>query len=67
MKYAALPQARAAAALAREGIVDRAFPAYLARSGCECRILGAAEHGALARALRDGIAPGTPVLPGEGC
>ena len=66
VKAVALPEPRAAAALARDGIVDRAFPAYHARCGCECRILGAPEHGALAAALRNGVAPGTRVLPGEG-
>jgi len=49
-------------ALARAQIVDRAFPAYLARCGCECRIVGAAEHDAFRRALRDGKPPGVPVL-----
>ena len=66
VKAVPLPQPHSAAALAREGVVDRAFPAYLARAGCECRILGAPEHTLLARAVRDGIAPGTRVLPGEG-
>jgi aspartokinase-like uncharacterized kinase len=66
VKAVPMPQPRPAAALAREGVVDRAFPAYLARAGCECRILGAPEHARLARALRDGIAPGTRVLPADG-
>jgi aspartokinase-like uncharacterized kinase len=66
VKAVAQPQPRAAAALARDGVVDRAFPAYLARSECECRILGAEQHDALAAALRDGVAPGTAVLPAEG-
>jgi dihydroneopterin aldolase len=66
VKAVALRQPGTAAALARDGIVDRAFPAYLARCGCECSILGAAEHRALAAALRDGVAPGTRVLPAEG-
>ena len=65
-KAIAQSQSRAASALARDGIVDRAFPAYVVRCGCECRILGAPEHGALAAALRDGVARGTLVLPVEG-
>jgi 5-(aminomethyl)-3-furanmethanol phosphate kinase len=48
--------------LARDGVVDRAFPEYLARCGCECRILGAADHGLLHVALRDSAPPGVPVL-----
>jgi dihydroneopterin aldolase len=66
VKAVTVPEPRAAVALARDGIVDRAFPAYHARCGCECRILGASEHGTLAAALRNGGAPGTRVLPGEG-
>ena len=63
VKAVAQSQPRTAAALAREGIVDRAFPEYVRRS-CECRIVGAHEHAALAAALRDGLAPGTRVISG---
>jgi dihydroneopterin aldolase len=57
---------RAADALARDGIVDRAFPDYLSNCGCECRIVGAAEHAVFGRAMRDGEPPGMPVLPRQG-
>jgi dihydroneopterin aldolase len=66
VKAVPLTRPRSAASLARDGVVDRAFPAYLVRAGCDCRILGAPEHALLSRALREGIAPGTRVLPGEG-
>jgi len=52
----------AADALARAQIVDRAFPAYLARCGCACRIVAAAEHAHFRSALRDGTPPGVAVL-----
>lgn len=57
---------RTADALARDGIVDRAFPDYLSRCGCECRIVGAANHGVFRQALRHGEPPGMPVVPGQG-
>jgi aspartokinase-like uncharacterized kinase len=66
VKAVAQPQPRAPAALARDGIVDRAFPAYLARCECECRIFGAEEHDALAASLRDGVARGGAALSAEG-
>ena len=66
VKTMARPQPVTAAELARDGVVDRAFPAHLARCGCACRVLGASEHRVLAAALRDGVARGTLVLPAEG-
>ena len=56
----------AVTALVRDGIVDRAFPRYLARCGCECRLLGADDPDALGRALRTRAPTGVPVTAGGG-
>ena len=62
VKAMSIDAACTAAALAGAGIVDRAFPSYLARCGCACSIVGAAEHAHFRRALRDGPPAGMPVL-----
>jgi dihydroneopterin aldolase len=48
--------------LAARGIVDRAFPEFLAASGVPARILGPADHMAVAAALCDDPQIGTPVV-----
>jgi aspartokinase-like uncharacterized kinase len=48
--------------LARAEVVDRAFPAYYARCGCACSIVGAAEHAHFRDALRHGTPAGITVL-----
>jgi len=62
VKAMSIDAACTAGALAGAGIVDRAFPSYLARCGCACSIVGAAEHAHFRRALRDGPPAGMPVL-----
>jgi aspartokinase-like uncharacterized kinase len=52
-----------AAALARRGIVDPAFPGYLARSGAEGWCVDDEHHAAMAAALRNGRGPGRRSSP----
>lgn len=52
----------AASALARRGIVDPAFPDYVARSAGEAWCVDDARHADMARALRTGRGPGIRVL-----
>jgi aspartokinase-like uncharacterized kinase len=51
-----------AAALARRGIVDPAFPGYLARCGAEGWCIDDADHAAMAAALKSGRGPGTQIV-----
>ncbi len=51
-----------ATVLARRGIVDPAFPAYLARSGVDCWCIDDADHAAMAAALKSGRGPGTQIV-----
>ncbi|MFI5013498.1 MAG: uridylate kinase [Hyphomicrobiales bacterium] len=51
----------AAAKLAKTGIVDAAFPRFLAASGAEGFLIGQAEQAELARALRRGAPIGKPI------
>jgi aspartokinase-like uncharacterized kinase len=53
----------AASALARRGIVDPAFPDYVARSAREAWCVDDARHADMARAFRTGRGPGIRVLP----
>jgi dihydroneopterin aldolase len=48
--------------LAARGIVDRAFPRFLAASGVPALILGPADHMAVAAALCDDPQIGTPIV-----
>lgn len=52
----------AASSLARRGIVDPAFPDYVARSAAETWCVDDARHADMARAFRAGEGPGTRVL-----
>jgi 5-(aminomethyl)-3-furanmethanol phosphate kinase len=65
VKRRTLPMPPTARALARNGVVDAAFPAALARCACECRIVGADDHAAFARMLRGGAPAGVRVTPGR--
>ena len=47
--------------LAARGIVDKAFPRFLARSGIAAAIIGPADHMAVAAALCDDPPIGTPI------
>jgi aspartokinase-like uncharacterized kinase len=70
VKSARLPdKPTTAAALARRGIVDAAFPAMLAGARFPCRCIEAREHRAAARALRVGQAPAATAIesPGPVC
>ncbi|MGH6959057.1 MAG: uridylate kinase, partial [Dongiaceae bacterium] len=51
-----------AAVLARRGIVDPAFPGYLARSGAEGWCIDDAGHGEMAAALKGARGPGTQIV-----
>jgi len=62
VKSVAPGRSATAAELAQQQIVDRAFPEYRARCGCDCYVAGAADHGLLRVALRDGTPPGVRVL-----
>ncbi len=63
VKSVALPGGSvSAAALARRGIVDPAFPAYLARSGADCSCIDDANHAAMVAALKSGHGPGTQIV-----
>lgn len=63
VKSVALAEASVpAAVLARRGIVDPAFPAYLARSAREVRCVDDAGHAAMAAAFKSGIGPGAQVV-----
>jgi 5-(aminomethyl)-3-furanmethanol phosphate kinase len=48
--------------LARRGIVDKAFPRFLAASGAAAFILGPADHMAIAAALCDDSSVGTAIV-----
>jgi 5-(aminomethyl)-3-furanmethanol phosphate kinase len=52
----------AASTLARRGIVDPAFPDYLARSAAETWCINDTRHADMAHAFRTGQGPGTRVL-----
>ena len=52
----------AAAALARRGIVDPAFPDYLARSAREVWCIDDAGHAAMAAAFKSGRGPGAQIV-----
>jgi aspartokinase-like uncharacterized kinase len=63
VKSMALPASNVlAAALARRGIVDPAFPGYFARCGAEGWCIDDARHAALATALKNGRGPGTQIV-----
>jgi aspartokinase-like uncharacterized kinase len=51
-----------AAALARRGVVDPAFPGYLARCGVDCWCIDDAHHAAMAAVLKSGRGPGTQIV-----
>jgi aspartokinase-like uncharacterized kinase len=55
------PGPLAAADLARRGLVDRAFPAFLETAGCAAWYLGSGEAERFARALGAGLPLGTPI------
>jgi dihydroneopterin aldolase len=62
MKQVALPRDPASVDdLAARGIVDKAFPRFLARSGAAASIIGPADHMAVADALCDDPRIGTPI------
>ena len=54
-----------AAALARRGIVDPAFPQFLLRSGSEAWCIGASRHAEMAAALRGAATAGTRITAPE--
>lgn len=63
MKQVALPREPIGADdLAVRGIVDKAFPQFLARSGAAASIVGPADHMAVAAALCDDLQIGTPIV-----
>jgi dihydroneopterin aldolase len=63
MKQVALPPDPAGADdLAARGIVDKAFPRFLAQSGAAASIIGPADHMAVADALCDDPRIGTPIV-----
>jgi dihydroneopterin aldolase len=51
-----------AESLAARGVVDRAFPKFLAASGVPALVLGPADHMAVAAALCDDPQIGTPIV-----
>ena len=55
------PGPLAAADLARRGLVDLAFPGFLAKAGCAAWYLGPAEAGRFAKALGAGAPLGVPI------
>lgn len=61
VKSLAVAKDATAADLARRGIVDPAFPAYLRRSGAECWCIHDAAYRTMAAALRGQCGPGTPI------
>ena len=63
MKQVVLPRDPVSADdLAARGIVDKAFPQFLARSGIAAAIIGPADHMAVAAALCDDPQIGTPIV-----
>jgi aspartokinase-like uncharacterized kinase len=62
VKSVAVTAPCSAGELARRQVVDAAFPAFLRRCRCECRIAAAAEHAAFSAAASAGTLPGTAVL-----
>jgi 5-(aminomethyl)-3-furanmethanol phosphate kinase len=63
VKSVALPGSSVSATiLARRGIVDPAFPAYLARSGSDGWCIDDARYAAMATALKSGHGPGTQIV-----
>lgn len=63
MKQVTLPRDPVSADdLAARGIVDKAFPRFLARSGVAAAIIGPADHMAVAAALCDDPPIGTPIV-----
>jgi dihydroneopterin aldolase len=63
LKQVELPSdAVSVAELAANGIVDPAFPGFLRQSGVPARILGPADHMAVAATLCDHPSIGTPIL-----
>ena len=63
MKQVELPRKPASADdLAERGIVDALFPQFLRSSGVAAFVLGPADHMAVADAICDDAAPGTPVV-----
>jgi len=64
VKSVALADAAAmATTLSRRGVVDRAFPGYMAHSAHEVWCIDDSRSADLARALRTGRGPGTRILP----
>jgi aspartokinase-like uncharacterized kinase len=66
VKSVAVTNGATAADLARRGIVDPAFPAYLGRSGAEGWCIDDAGHRAMAAALKSRRGPGTPIAAKRG-
>jgi aspartokinase-like uncharacterized kinase len=62
VKSVAVKAGSTVSALARQGIVDPALPAFLASARSECRCIAATGHGDLKRALAVGEPPGTVVF-----
>src|SRR5262245_132717 len=61
VKSVAVTNGATAVELARRGVVDPAFPAYLRGSGAEGCCIDDAGYRAMARALANGSGPGTPI------
>ena len=62
VKHGTFTDAASASALAARGVVDPLFPRFLAAGGAQGFIATPDDHAQAAAALRDGGAPGVPIL-----